>query len=148
TPASGVVRPSRISIVVVLPAPLGPSRPRHSPWWTSRSSPSTATTSSKRLTSFTQRAESSKGLSLRRGHVTREDAFDGQRAQFGAPVLVEQAVIVETARTAERRFSALGRPSVAELPDADPAEFVGRGARDGKQPLEKAGLVFFAPALL
>src|SRR5256886_13619837 len=30
SPASGTVSPSRISIVVVLPAPLGPSRPKHS----------------------------------------------------------------------------------------------------------------------
>ena len=36
-------RPSRISIVVVLPAPLGPSSPKHSPARTSRSRPSTAT---------------------------------------------------------------------------------------------------------
>jgi hypothetical protein len=31
SPLSGGVRPSRISMVVVLPAPLGPSRPKHSP---------------------------------------------------------------------------------------------------------------------
>ena len=31
SPASGASRPSRISTVVVLPAPLGPSRPKHSP---------------------------------------------------------------------------------------------------------------------
>ena len=36
--------PSRISMVVVLPAPLGPSRPKHSPRSTSRSSPRTAST--------------------------------------------------------------------------------------------------------
>ena len=30
-PASGAVRPSQISMVVVFPAPLGPSRPKHSP---------------------------------------------------------------------------------------------------------------------
>ena len=42
----GVSRPSQISIVVVLPAPFGPRRPKHSPVRTSRSRPSTATTSS------------------------------------------------------------------------------------------------------
>ena len=31
SPESGSVRPSQISIVVVLPAPFGPSRPKHSP---------------------------------------------------------------------------------------------------------------------
>ena len=36
--------PSRISMVVVLPAPFGPSRPKHSPRSTSRSRPSTAIT--------------------------------------------------------------------------------------------------------
>jgi hypothetical protein len=45
TPWSAVVRPSQISIVVVLPAPFGPSRPKHSPGTISRSMPSTATTS-------------------------------------------------------------------------------------------------------
>src|SRR5580658_6759423 len=45
SPESGSVRPSQISMVVVLPAPLGPSRPKHSPVRTSRSRPSTATTS-------------------------------------------------------------------------------------------------------
>src|SRR5215212_1082231 len=44
-PASLGVRPSRISTVVVLPAPFGPSRPKHSPTNTSRSSPLTAVTS-------------------------------------------------------------------------------------------------------
>src|SRR4051812_8603636 len=45
SPESGSVSPSQISIVVVLPAPLGPSNPKHSPLATVRSSPSTATTS-------------------------------------------------------------------------------------------------------
>src|SRR5689334_9581613 len=45
SPASGVLRPSQISMVVVLPAPFGPSKPKHSPRRISRSSPSTATTS-------------------------------------------------------------------------------------------------------
>ena len=50
SPASAASRPSRISIVVVLPAPLGPSRPKHSPGRTSRSRPSTAVTLPYRLT--------------------------------------------------------------------------------------------------
>src|SRR5580704_5489286 len=37
-------KPSRISTVVVLPAPLGPSRPKTSPVWISKSSPRTAST--------------------------------------------------------------------------------------------------------
>ena len=45
SPESGSVSPSQISIVVVLPAPFGPSRPKHSPARTSSSMPSTATTS-------------------------------------------------------------------------------------------------------
>src|SRR5690348_2900136 len=50
-PASGRVSPSRISIVVVFPAPLGPRSPKHSPRWMVRSSPATAVTSSYFLTS-------------------------------------------------------------------------------------------------
>ena len=45
SPASGASSPSRISMVVVLPAPFGPSRPKHSPRRTCSDSPSTATTS-------------------------------------------------------------------------------------------------------
>src|SRR6185295_442889 len=44
-PPSGSVSPSQISMVVVFPAPFGPSSPKHSPERTSRSRPSTATTS-------------------------------------------------------------------------------------------------------
>src|SRR6185437_5131899 len=44
SPLSATVSPSQISIVVVLPAPLGPSRPKHSPDCTSRSIESTAMT--------------------------------------------------------------------------------------------------------
>src|SRR5580658_8028800 len=62
-PASEVVRPSQISMVVVLPAPLGPSRPKHSPRATSRSMPSTATTSSKALRRpCSERASASDGF--------------------------------------------------------------------------------------
>ena len=45
-PLSGTRRPSRISTVVVLPAPLGPSIPKTSPRVTSNETPSTAWTSS------------------------------------------------------------------------------------------------------
>jgi hypothetical protein len=48
-PASGAVSPSQISMVVVFPAPFGPSNPKHSPRVTSRSRPSTATTSANAL---------------------------------------------------------------------------------------------------
>src|SRR3979411_3336097 len=50
-PASGEISPSQISIVVVLPAPLGPSRPKHSPRSTLRLRPFTATTSENDLRS-------------------------------------------------------------------------------------------------
>ena len=56
-PASGAVSPSQISMVVVLPAPFGPSRPKHSPRVTSRSRPSTATTSAKALRSPRSRSD-------------------------------------------------------------------------------------------
>src|SRR5215211_506878 len=50
-PEVGGWSPSRISTVVVFPAPFGPSRPTHCPPGISMSIPWTATTSSKRLTS-------------------------------------------------------------------------------------------------
>src|SRR5580765_7073769 len=57
SPSSGVLRPSQISMVVVFPAPFGPSSPKHSPALTSRWRPSTAVTSEYRLRrSLTRRA--------------------------------------------------------------------------------------------
>src|SRR2546425_732324 len=50
-PASGGSSVVRMRTAVVLPAPLGPSRPRMLPWGTARSSPSSAVTSPNRLTS-------------------------------------------------------------------------------------------------
>src|SRR5690349_4146568 len=41
-PPSGRMKPSHISTVVVLPAPLGPSSASTSAWWTSRLRPDTA----------------------------------------------------------------------------------------------------------
>src|ERR1700709_2540622 len=41
-PLVGITRVVSMPAVVVLPAPLGPSRPKISPWCTSRSSSSTA----------------------------------------------------------------------------------------------------------
>src|SRR5882672_8932118 len=55
SPRSGAVSPSRISMVVVFPAPLGPSRPKHSRALTVRSSSAIATTPAYRLVSPTQR---------------------------------------------------------------------------------------------
>src|ERR1043166_3002445 len=52
SPPSFGVSPSRISIVVVLPAPFGPSMPKHSPRLTSRSTPFTEGTSGYFLTRF------------------------------------------------------------------------------------------------
>ena len=48
-PASGLMKPSHISTVVVLPAPLGPSRASTSAVWTSRSSSDTAVVDPYRL---------------------------------------------------------------------------------------------------
>ena len=50
SPASAIAWPVSSRIVVDLPAPLGPSRPRQMPSGTSRSSPSTAVIGPKRLT--------------------------------------------------------------------------------------------------
>ena len=49
TPASGRMKPSHISTVVVLPAPLGPSSASTSACCTSRSSPDTAVVEPYRL---------------------------------------------------------------------------------------------------
>ena len=49
-PASGSTSPRIAFSVVLLPAPLGPSRPKHSPRRTAKSSPSIASTPAKRLT--------------------------------------------------------------------------------------------------
>ncbi len=48
-PASGLMKPSHISTVVVLPAPLGPSSASTSARCTSRSSPDTAVVDPYRL---------------------------------------------------------------------------------------------------
>src|SRR2546427_13088226 len=48
-PAVGVISPSSIWIVVVLPAPFGPKRPRISPGWISNDTPSTAVNSPNRF---------------------------------------------------------------------------------------------------
>jgi hypothetical protein len=50
SPSLAITCPVSIRIVVDLPAPFGPSRPRQMPLGTSRSSPSTAVISPKRLT--------------------------------------------------------------------------------------------------
>src|SRR5262245_61655279 len=54
SPASGSSNPSRISMVVVLPAPFVPRRPKHSPRATSSDRRSTATTSPYLLIKFLQ----------------------------------------------------------------------------------------------
>jgi hypothetical protein len=41
-PLVGITRVVSMPAVVVLPAPFGPSNPKISPWWTARSSSSTA----------------------------------------------------------------------------------------------------------
>ena len=70
-PAVASWRPSRISTVVVFPAPLGPSSPRHVPAGTEKDTPSTAVTSSKRFTRpSTEMASSGHGETFpyARGH--------------------------------------------------------------------------------
>src|SRR5439155_9253822 len=52
SPAVGVIRPSSICMVVVLPAPFGPSMPRISPCRMANETPSTAVKSPKRLVRF------------------------------------------------------------------------------------------------
>src|SRR5450631_3447233 len=63
-PASGMTRPTMLRIRVLLPAPLGPSNPRHSPSFNSNVTPLTAVKSPKRLTS----------PSIRKGH--NEDGLE------------------------------------------------------------------------
>ena len=48
-PEGGETQPT-IRIVEVLPAPFGPRKPNASPFWTSKSTPLTATSSPKRFT--------------------------------------------------------------------------------------------------
>src|SRR5205823_10478960 len=54
-PASGMTRPTMLRISVLLPAPLGPSNPRHSAWRSSRVMPSTAVVWPNRFTSAAMR---------------------------------------------------------------------------------------------
>ena len=54
-PASGMTRPTMLRIKVLLPAPFGPSSPKHSPLCTSSVMPSRAVISPKRLTSVSTR---------------------------------------------------------------------------------------------
>src|ERR1700742_2809529 len=51
-PLSGVRKPVTIFMVVVLPAPLGPRKPKTSPWRTARLRPATAVKPPKRLVRF------------------------------------------------------------------------------------------------
>lgn len=57
-PALGATRVMSMPMVVDLPAPLVPTRPKNSPWWTVRSRPSTAT-----------RSPCARGYTLRRPSV-------------------------------------------------------------------------------
>src|SRR5271170_2154000 len=50
-PALALVRPSSVRIIVVLPAPLGPRKPKALPLGTCRSTPSSAVRAPKRLVS-------------------------------------------------------------------------------------------------
>src|SRR5690349_3229705 len=54
-PELAITRPMMLRISVLLPAPFGPSNPKHSPLCNSRLTPSTAVNSPKRLTSASMR---------------------------------------------------------------------------------------------
>ena len=73
SPASGSVSPSQISIVVVLPAPFGPSRPKHSP---GRHLEVEAVDGDDVLVGLAQIGDAQGGARLGRGHPV-ELAFDG-----------------------------------------------------------------------
>src|SRR5690606_23611084 len=115
-PASGSISPSRISIVVVLPAPFGPSRPNRSPVCTSRSRPATATPSPYRLRSPRQRTASWADA------VFIQESTDAQGRDHAAvlvagPVRVDGAVdLVFARRQAERHLHITARRDVLRLP--------------------------------
>ncbi len=71
SPASRSPNPSRISIVVVFPAPFGPRKAKISPWRTSRSTPATASTSPKERRSPLTRIAVSMAGKLRRAAAPR-----------------------------------------------------------------------------
>src|SRR5208282_3318284 len=74
-PALGMTRPATARISVLLPAPLGPSRPRHSPALSVSEMPSTAVTWPKRLTSDATSSGGAAGNDpVGRGCVVRDGA--------------------------------------------------------------------------
>src|SRR5882672_606334 len=79
-PRSARTRPARTLISVVLPAPFGPSRPKNSPWGTSRLIPDSAYKSPKRL--WTSRISIAAGMPLGR----RPGSARSRLKQFGYPV--------------------------------------------------------------
>src|SRR5215467_6371854 len=80
-PRSGFRTPSTHSIVVVLPAPLGPIRPKISPWRTSNDTSSTATVDPyalRRLETSMTAGEMSTSLPVGQAHPV-EAAADAAR---------------------------------------------------------------------
>src|SRR5258708_34816492 len=69
-PDVGASNPHKMRIVVDLPAPLGPRKPKTSPCATSSETLSTATKSPKRLTRFSRRTAGPGGLGYTVGLVT------------------------------------------------------------------------------
>src|SRR5256885_223223 len=80
-PRSARARPARTLIRVVLPAPLGPSNPKNSPWRISRSIPESACCSPKRL--WTSRTSIAAGMPVSR---LRERSARSRLKQLGDSV--------------------------------------------------------------
>src|SRR5258708_9065764 len=90
SPESGRTRPPSAEMSVVLPAPLGPRRPKNSPASTASETPASAVTAPKRL--WTARASTAivKWSRRRRLDQVRHAVELGQRQQVGGKVLEYQ----------------------------------------------------------
>src|SRR5215472_4482244 len=85
-PEVGERRPQRMRIVVDLPAPLGPRKPKISPGATSRVTRSTATKSPKRFTRFSSLTAGADGLGT--GDLLMADKSDEdvlERGRYALP---------------------------------------------------------------
>src|SRR6476661_8054946 len=80
-PESGIARPATHRMIVVFPAPLGPSSARRSPWRNSKLAPLTALTSPNDLQrSCTRRAGALVDI---RYHLTLQDRFRPSSGDLG-----------------------------------------------------------------
>src|SRR5262245_29927807 len=105
-PPSGGRSPSRISTVVVLPAPFGPSSPKTSPFETWKLMPSTATRSPyvflSPSTRMTASAPTAWAAVMAKWCHQRRDSFGG--VLFGRGVLIAQTLEVEGDREVRGRI--------------------------------------------